>query len=259
MVPESYERLPEGMVEALFNKITEHEIKAPVTRDLINGQFDLNCGVSEINQRTVNSSVDLNSYEAHDQLSETDFLSTADLREKQLFDRHNQILGVAPRSLQISALRQIVNILTAKFCQVRARVGDSRFNQARTLDLTKVLIQANAHYRNNEWVDRLMLDLDRQVDQFCRMSKLEGDRKNAARADLQSIFWDNFKNLRQATGLIAKMAPSMSRSNIHYSSFNAVEVKIRNKFNKQIPEEGLITRLIEAKPYFELSGEGQDK
>ena len=93
-----------------------------------------------------------------------------------------------------------------------------------------------------------MLDLDRQVDQFCRMSKLEDGRKNAAKSDLQSIFWDNFKNLRQATGLIAKMAPSMSRSNIHYGSFNACELKIRNKFSKEIPEEGLVTRLIEAKP-----------
>ena len=37
------------------------------------------------------------------------------------------------------------------------------------------------------------------------------------------------------------MAPSMSRSNIHYASFNAVEVKIRSKFNKEIPEGGLLT------------------
>ena len=44
------------------------------------------------------------------------------------------------------------------------------------------------------------------------------------------------------------MAPSMSRSNIHYGSFNACELKIRNKFSKEIPEEGLVTRLIEAKP-----------
>ena len=82
MVPESYERLPEGMVEALFNKITEHEIKAPVTRDLINGSFDLKCGVSEISQRTVTSNLDLNSFETKETLSEADFLSTADLREK---------------------------------------------------------------------------------------------------------------------------------------------------------------------------------
>ncbi len=44
MVPESYDQLPEGMVEALFYKITSHEIKAPVTRDLINGNYELACG-----------------------------------------------------------------------------------------------------------------------------------------------------------------------------------------------------------------------
>ena len=37
------------------------------------------------------------------------------------------------------------------------------------------------------------------------------------------------------------MAPIMSRSNIHYASFNAVEVKIRNKFNKEIPDGRLTT------------------
>lgn len=40
-------------------------------------------------------------------------------------------------------------------------MGDSRFNQVRTLDLTKVLIQANAHFKNTEWVDRLFIDLDK--------------------------------------------------------------------------------------------------
>ena len=38
------------------------------------------------------------------------------------------------------------------------------------------------------------------------------------------------------------MAPSMSLSKIHYASFNAVEVKIRSKFSKEIPEEGLTSK-----------------
>jgi len=59
------------------------------------------------------------------------------------------------------------------------------------------------------------------------------------------LFWENFRALRLATGLIPKMAPSMSLTDIHYSSFNAVEVKIRNKFSKEIPADGLITQMIE--------------
>ena len=95
---------------------------------------------------------------------------------------------------------------------------------------------------NNDWVDRLVLDLDRQVDQFCRISKLEDKRKYQVKNDLQSLFWTNFKALRLATGLTPKMAPSMSRCHIHYASFNAVEVKIRNKFSKPIPVAGLLTQ-----------------
>ena len=44
MAPESYDHFPEGMVEAVFHKVTQHEIKAPVTRDLVVGDYDLNCG-----------------------------------------------------------------------------------------------------------------------------------------------------------------------------------------------------------------------
>jgi len=49
------------------------------------------------------------------------------------------------------------------------------------------------------------------------------------------------------------MAPSMSRSNIHYASFNAVETKIRNKFNKDIPDYGLVTQVEEHKKEAEES------
>ena len=237
MVPESYERLPEGLVESVFHRITNSEIKAPVSRDLFGGNYDLTCGQFEIDFRTVNATMK----DSNQALSENDFLSTSDLRESQLSDMNNRILGVAPETLQLSALRQIINILTAKFCQIRASVGDSRFNQIRTLDLTKLLIQANGHFRNNDWVDRLVLDYDRQVEQFCSIRSNPAEKKTMVKADLQNLFWSNFKSLQLATGLIPKMAPSMSRSNIHYASFNAVEVKIRNKFNKEMPDDGLVT------------------
>ena len=132
--------------------------------------------------------------------------------------------------------------MTAKFCKIRQTCGDSRFNQYRTLELTKMLIQANGHFKNTDWVDRLMIDFDRQVEAFCRISKLEDERKNSIKTDLKNLFWGNFKSLKMATGLIPKMAPSMSRSNIHQASFDAVETKIRNKFSKDVPEGGLVTR-----------------
>lgn len=85
------------------------------------------------------------------------------------------------------------------------------------------------------------------MESFCRFSKLEDERKTALRLDLQNLFWEHFKSLRLATGLIPKMAPSMSRSDIHYASFNAVEIKIRNKFSKEIPEDGLQTQMLDKK------------
>ena len=44
MVPDSYDTLPVGFVEGIFHKVTEQEIKAPVTRDLVTGDYDLKVG-----------------------------------------------------------------------------------------------------------------------------------------------------------------------------------------------------------------------
>ena len=68
MAPESYDSLPPGFVEGIFHKVTEQEIKAPVTRDLFAGDYDLKIANG-------GSTAD------EGPLSESDFLSTADLRE----------------------------------------------------------------------------------------------------------------------------------------------------------------------------------
>lgn len=56
-------------------------------------------GLSEIQFRLVTALKDQTKQSEEGQLSESDFLSTADLREKQLYDMNNKILGVAPDSL----------------------------------------------------------------------------------------------------------------------------------------------------------------
>ena len=65
-----------------------------MTRDLYGGEYELACGLQEITYRTV-----MANDPGDAPLSESDFLSTSDLREQQLFDMHNRILGVAPESI----------------------------------------------------------------------------------------------------------------------------------------------------------------
>ena len=52
-MPDAYDRLPDGMVEDVFHKVTNQEIKAPITRDLYSGDYELNVGQKDIDQRTV--------------------------------------------------------------------------------------------------------------------------------------------------------------------------------------------------------------
>ena len=160
----------------MFNKITNDEIKAPVTRDLIKGNYDPKCSPAEIHGRLLK----VKSSPQAGPLSESEFLNTADLREKQLFDITNNIREVVPISLQHAALRQIVNLLTGKFCQIRNKVGENRFNQFRTLELTKDLIRANAHFKNADWIDRLLIDFDKQVDAVCKIQKFDVEKQNKA-------------------------------------------------------------------------------
>ena len=62
---------------------------------MFGGEYEVSCGLQEITYRTVMATGDVN----EGCLSESDFLSTSDLRERQLFDMHNRILGVAPESV----------------------------------------------------------------------------------------------------------------------------------------------------------------
>ena len=48
MAPNSYPNFPEGFVEGFFHDITAQEIVAPITRDLLEGKFDLKSTITEI-------------------------------------------------------------------------------------------------------------------------------------------------------------------------------------------------------------------
>jgi Sec7-like guanine-nucleotide exchange factor len=55
IVPKSFNTLPPGFVEDVFNKVTSNEIKAPVTRDLIKGAFQSQI-VDDVKMRLIGSS-----------------------------------------------------------------------------------------------------------------------------------------------------------------------------------------------------------
>jgi len=54
MVPKSYDTLPEGLVLKCFSSITNKEIKAPITRNLVKSPFDLYEMQSDITLRLLN-------------------------------------------------------------------------------------------------------------------------------------------------------------------------------------------------------------
>lgn len=163
-----------------------------------------------------------------------EFLSTGDLNQKQLFEYDNRIDGIAPQNLVISAVRYLVNLLSAKFVQICIQSGESRFNQFRKLELTKQFTSANSHFKNSDWVDRFLLDLDRQVDAVCRIPKFESERKERAVKELHHLVWDNFSSLRLATPLLAKTISFDGETVFLRSGFEAVDAKLRDRLKKPI-------------------------
>ena len=60
MVPESYDNIPQGFIEDVFHKMTGNEIRAAVSKDLINGNYDQEVGLAEIDHRLLFASQNTN-------------------------------------------------------------------------------------------------------------------------------------------------------------------------------------------------------
>ena len=100
MVPKSIETLPSAFIERMFNNITASEIRAPTTRDIRKGAFELYSYTGEINHRLIQAGEVQN-------MSVEEFLSTGDLTQDQLFDKHNAVVDFLPQNLLTGALRHL--------------------------------------------------------------------------------------------------------------------------------------------------------
>lgn len=114
MVPNSYDRLPPDLVESCFQKITEKEIKAPVSRNLLVSPFDINEMNQDVRLRQIRQCEEGSSGE----MSAEEFSLTTDLTQSQLFDKHNQVDNFLPEPLLCAALKHIAQLITVKCLQI---------------------------------------------------------------------------------------------------------------------------------------------
>lgn len=70
--------------------------------------------------------------------------------------------------------------MSAKFVQVCHQIGDSRFNQFRKYNLTLQLVKSNALMGNTLWVDKLTMDMERQLSNINKSNAFDPDRKSNA-------------------------------------------------------------------------------
>ena len=67
------------------------------------------------------------------------------------------------------------------------------------------MLSANSHFKNCDWIDRLLIDLDRQVEYIKIMKGLDRERKEQSARDVQKLLWQNFQYLKMAAPLVPKI------------------------------------------------------
>jgi hypothetical protein len=150
MVPDSYDSLPEGMVAECFKRITDKEIKAPVSRNILLCQYDCAEMLSECSLRLSKSLA-----KEAKPMSAEDLLSTTYLQNPQLFDFNNRVNGFLEKPILAAGLKFLTQQLSVRSLQICRLQPQNIFNVSKSIDLSPVLIQLNRSYQNNDWVDRL--------------------------------------------------------------------------------------------------------
>lgn len=72
--------------------------------------------------------------------------------------------------MQHAAIRHLVSLLTAKFCQLNAKLTESKFSQFKKFEVTKQMVIVNKVFKNHDWIDRLLIDLEKQVSALTRIN-----------------------------------------------------------------------------------------
>lgn len=147
--PKSKDRIPEGFIEGLYNSVTNESFFTPNTRSLYDETYN-KYNVTEVKIR-------LSTSEMRDDLTEEEFVNTADITKKQLFHYSNS-LRVPPGALVPLAQRQLINFLSTRHIKYLLSQQSEQPSDAvvqAKLQSLHTLIDLNKLLHNHDMVDKL--------------------------------------------------------------------------------------------------------
>ena len=145
--PKSYDTLPEDYVSHLYDNVLKAELFSPLSRSWYESDFnmaDLNiCNIKVKSARE----------ECEKLIDQTEFVNSADLTQKQLFNFNNRINAINDQDEQnliCGALRHIVSMLTNRFLKL---MKDQPLENNQVLHR---ILNINKKIHNYEFTDRIL-------------------------------------------------------------------------------------------------------
>lgn len=221
----SKDNLPEGYFENIYNSVTSNSFFTPLSRSLIEEGFNI-YNMTEVRLRLCQTT-------QHDaDISETEFVNSADLTNKQLFHYSNTLK--VPSTLIPLAQKHLLSIITHRFIRVllspfymKQAVINQQVCGAQIADL----IRLNKAVGNIDMMDRLIQLLYKFQGQQQRQQSSEGSSSL-----IEEVLWENFESLKRSLVLIPKVA--MQRGTFKEldrvrAALGSIEKLTRQKFEEK--------------------------
>lgn len=185
-MPLSKDIIPHSYFEQIYNSVTNNSFFTPNSRSLIEDSYNRAIPI-EIQIRLKESCSnrgDMKSVE----LSESEFINTADLTSKQLFHYHNSTH--VPPSLLSLAQKHLLSALTVRFLKF------AHGENAPSFSIAEQLVALNRLHSAPDLVDRL----------FHAMYRVALSKEAVFMPRLEQLLWDHFDVLKRSLVLLPRIA-----------------------------------------------------
>ena len=145
--PKSYDSLPEDYVNRLYDNVAKAELFSPLSRSWYESDFNM----ADLN--ICNIKVKSSQEECKKLIDQTEFVNSADLTQKQLYNFNNRINAINEKdekNLICGALRHIVSMLTNRFLKL---MKDQPLENNQVLHR---ILNINKKIHNYEFTDRIL-------------------------------------------------------------------------------------------------------
>ncbi|CDW90832.1 sec7 domain containing protein [Stylonychia lemnae] len=192
--PKSKDKFDPAFIDYIYNSVTNNAFYTPNSRSLIDENF---------NQYNLNEiQIRLSKCNSLDQkISENEFINSADLAQKQIFNYSNST--EVPQNLILLGVKHLVFYLTQKFVKYNLVTNASTITQdtkeatIKKFDILENLAQINKTFKNYDSVDRIFQVIYKVIHHT---------QNEQLYSRLDDLLWGNFDCIKRSLVLLPKLS-----------------------------------------------------